>query len=118
MPEEKAAATDYRYAPEPLANALATIARIIAILSLRAGLREGGGAGGVRRSRLPPAYRDALHGELRLLRAQLFASGLFAEIANVDVLADAVQSTGRKAASGPRAEAGAPSAAASGSKRA
>jgi hypothetical protein len=90
MPEEKAAATDYRYGPEPLEHAAATIGRITAILALRSrgGDRVDAPPGAVRRSALSPAYRDALHGELRLLRAQLYASGLFAEITNVDLLTD------------------------------
>jgi hypothetical protein len=85
--------TDYRYAPEPLVAASATIERITAILALRwRGGDDGDGSDGarrVRRSNLSPAYRDALHGELRVLRAQLYSSGLFAEITNVDLLANA-----------------------------
>jgi hypothetical protein len=81
--------TDYRYDTGPLAAASATIGRIVAILALRSpGGDVGDVPGAVRRSALSPAYRDALHGEMRLLRAQLYASGLFAEIVNVDLLTD------------------------------
>ena len=81
--------TDYRYDVEPLAAASATIGRIVAILALRSPGGDGGDVpGAVRRSALSPAYRDALHGELRLLRAQLYASGLFVEITNIDLLTD------------------------------
>jgi hypothetical protein len=79
------AATDYRYDPQGLASAAITLERIAAILALRS---SGDAADTepshvVRFSRLPPAYRDAITGELRLLRAQLYATGLFTIIENV-----------------------------------
>ena len=81
------AATDYEYDLEGLTGSVATLERITAILAQRS---NGGAAGAepprkVRLSRLSPAYRDALQGEFRLLRAQLYSTGLFESVVNVDL---------------------------------
>jgi hypothetical protein len=79
------ATTDYEYNPEGLTGAASTLERITAILALRS--NSGSDAEGslkVRLSQLSPAYRNALAGELRLLRALLFSTGLFKSIENVD----------------------------------
>jgi hypothetical protein len=81
------APTDYEYDPEGLTGAAATLERITAILAQRSigGAADAEPSNRVRLSRLSPAYRDALQGELRLLRAQLYSTGLFASVANVDL---------------------------------
>ncbi len=81
------AATDYEYDPEGLTGAAATLERITAILAQRSngGAADAEPSSKVRLSRLSPAYRDALQGELRLLRAQLYSTGLFDSVVNVDL---------------------------------
>lgn len=81
------AATNYQFASKGFIDAMATVERVVSILGLRAGgdAADDGASVKVRLSRLSPAYRDALQGELRLLRAQLYSTGLFDTILNVDL---------------------------------
>lgn len=77
-----------RLAPEGLRTGAVTLVRAADIIEMRSG-RGGPDPGdkesAARRSRLPPAFCTALEGELMLLRAQLFSSGLFKEIVCVDL---------------------------------
>ena len=81
------APTDYEFNLEPLPDAAATLQRVGAIMAPRSDgdAADAGPPNRVRLSRLSPAYRDALQGELRLLRAQLYSTGLFDSVVNVDL---------------------------------
>src|SRR4051794_35361949 len=74
--------TDYEYNLEWLVAAAATIERIMAILALKENI-DAGPPNRVKLSWLTPAYRGAIDAELRLLRAQLYKTGLFSSIENM-----------------------------------
>lgn len=81
-------AYDHEFDPEPVTAAAITLGRIADVIGMRSGRGDpalGDKEWAARRSDLPPAFRAALEGELKLLRAQLYASGLFEEIVNVDL---------------------------------
>lgn len=82
------ASTDHEYDPDGLTSAAVTLGRIADLIGMRSGRGDpdmGDKERAARRSDLPPSSRAAMEGELKLLRAQLYASGLFKEIVCVDL---------------------------------
>ena len=87
VPGTAALPFDHEFDSEPVTPATFTLSRIGSLIEMRSGrdpdLR--GKKRAARRSDLPPAFRAALEGELMLLRAQLFSTGLFRETVCTDL---------------------------------